>query len=474
MESVNSSSQPNSLRKGVLRTGDAIAQSIAVLAVVMAVALSTSFAAQFAGAAAPLAYLVAGLGSLCLAYVIIRFTRRMASAGSLYTYISQGLGPAFGFIGGWLYAGCFAIGIAFTMAIASIYLQVILTNINVNIDWFVLFCGLLVLLFLFSFYDIRIATRVQLVLAALGIASVLLLAIIIIAQGGRNGLSFVPFSPAALPDGISGLFLAAVFSFTSFIGFEAAATLGEETANPRRTIPLAILIAVIVGMVFYILVTYAFSVGYGVNQSAAWAADQFVLDTLAKHYANATLASIIDIMVAIDAFVASLAGLNLVSRIFYSMGRDRGLPSVFGLTHPRYKSPWVGIVVSLAITFILGVTLGRNLGPFRFFGFLATIGSLGILVAYILVAIAGMVFFLRSRQDRGLEFYADIVLPVIAILVCGATLYSSVIPLPPYPLSLAPLIVAVWIILGLCLLAYLWFSNRAQVLKFGKSLEANK
>lgn len=463
-------SQSNRLRKGVLKTGDAIAQSVAVLALVMAIALSTSFAAQFAGAAAPLAYIVAGLGSLCLAYVIIRFSRRMASAGSVYTYISQSLGPATGFIGGWLYAGAFAIGIAFTMAIASVYLQGVLANLSVNVDWFVLFCCLLVVLFLFAFFDIRIATRVQLIFAALGVLSVLVLAFIILAKGGDSGLSLAPFSPTSLPNGLSGLFFATVFSFTSFIGFEAAAVLGEETANPRYTIPRAILIAVLVGAVFYILVTYAFSIGYGVTHAAKWATDQTVLDTLAKRYANSALATFIDIMVAIDAFVASLAGLNLVARIFYAMGRDRSLPSAFGLTHPRYKSPWVGIVVALVITFVLGVTLGRSLGPFNFFGFLATIGSLGILIAYILVAISGMVFFLRSQQDKGLTVVADIVLPVIAILLCGATVYSTIIPVPPPPLNLAPYIIAAWLILGLLLLAVLWFTNREQVLRFGRTL----
>src|SRR5437764_15225839 len=75
------SSQPNTLRQGALRTSDAIAQSIALLALVMGIALTTSFAAASAGAAAPLAYVVAALASLCLAYVIIRFTRRLASAG---------------------------------------------------------------------------------------------------------------------------------------------------------------------------------------------------------------------------------------------------------------------------------------------------------------------------------------------------------------------------------------------------------
>jgi len=463
-------SEPNTLRKGVLRSGDAIAQSVALLALVMAIALSTSFAAQFAGAAAPLAYAVAGLGSLCLAYVIIRFTRRMASAGSVYTYISQGLGPATGFIGGWLYAGSFAIGIAFVLAIASVYLQGVLANFSVNVDWFVLFCALLIVLFLFAFFDIRIATRVQLTFAALGILSVLVLTVIILVRGGSAGLSLTPFSPTALPSGLSGLFLAAIFSFTSFIGFEGAAVLGEETSNPRYTIPRAILVAVLVAAVFYILVTYAFSVGYGVAHADKWATDQTVLDTLAKRYANSTLATFIDAMVSIDAFVAALAGLNLVARIFYAMGREGGLPSVFGLTHPRYKSPWVGIVVSLVVTFVLGVTLGRSLGPFNFFGFLATIGSIGILAAYILVAIAGMVFFLRSRQDKGIIVVADVLLPVVAIVLCGATIYSTVIPVPPPPLNLAPYIVAVWLVLGLMLLAVLWFTNREQVLRFGKTL----
>ena len=464
------SSQSNRLRKGVLKTGDAIAQSIALLALVMAIALSTSFATQFAGAAAPLAYVVAGLGSLCLAYVIIRFTRRIASAGSIYTYVSQGLGPAAGFLGGWLYAGAFAIGIAFTAAIASVYLQGVLANLGVNVDWFVLFCGLLILLFLFAFFDIRIATRVQLILAALGILSVLVLAGIILAKGGNAGLSWVPFSPAALPSGLSGLFFATIFSFTSFIGFEAAAVLGEETANPRYSIPRAILVAVLVAAVFYILATYAFSIGYGVTHAATWAADQTVLDTLAKRYANAGLATFIDVMVSIDAFVASLAALILVARVFYTMGRDRSLPSAFGWTHPRYKSPWVGIVVELAITFLLGVTIGRSLGPFNFFGFLATTGSLGILAAYILVAISGMVFFLRSQQDKGLTLLADIILPVIAILLCGATIYSTIIPVPPPPLNLAPYLVAVWLLLGLLLLAILWFTNREQVRRFGRTL----
>ena len=87
------------LRKDVLGTYDAVAQSIALLAVLLGVALSSSSVAGAAGAAAPLVYLLAGLGCLCLTYIFIRFARLVASAGGIYAYIVRGLGPIAGFLG---------------------------------------------------------------------------------------------------------------------------------------------------------------------------------------------------------------------------------------------------------------------------------------------------------------------------------------------------------------------------------------
>src|SRR5712691_12993680 len=89
------------LRHGILNLADALAQSIALLSLALGVATATSAAAISAGAASPWAYLVAGVGCLCLASVIVRFTTRMASAGGLYTYIARGLNPSGGFVGGW-------------------------------------------------------------------------------------------------------------------------------------------------------------------------------------------------------------------------------------------------------------------------------------------------------------------------------------------------------------------------------------
>src|SRR5437763_5689836 len=353
------------LRHGILNVVDALAQSIALLSRALGVAFASSAAAGEAGIAAPFAYLIAGVGSLCLASVIIRFTRRMASAGGLYTYISRGLNPSAGFLGGWLYGSAFAVGISFVLVIGAFFMSVAMrahTGIHWGwYPWFFIFLGGLAVL---AFLDIRISTRIQLVAAAVGVGAILLLALVILFKGGDSGLSLQPLNPAKATS-TSNLFLAVVLTFTGFIGFEAAAVLGEEAADPLRAIPRAILAAVLVALVYYVFVTWAMAIGFGVGNAGAWAKDPAALDTLAPRYVGNWLAVIIDFSVAASGFIAALGGLHLTSRTLFAMGRGGGLPRTFAYTHPRFKTPWVGIGMSLVITLLLGVLLAHrhSFGP---------------------------------------------------------------------------------------------------------------
>src|SRR3954453_23894224 len=327
------------LRHGILSVGDALAQSVALLSLALGVAFASSAAAGEAGIAAPFAYLIAGVGSLCLGSVIIRFTRRMASAGGLYTYIARGINPSAGFLGGWLYGSAFAVGISFVLVIGAFFMSTAMTA-HTGIDWgwypwFFIFLGALALL---AFLDIRISTRLQLVAAAVGVGAILLLAIVIAAKGGDSGLSIQPLNPARATS-TSNLFLAVVLTFTGFIGFEAAAVLGEEAADPLRAIPRAILTAVLVALVYYVFVTWAMAVGFG--DAAKWAKDPAPLDTRATQYVGNWLAVIIDFSVAASGFIAALAGTHLTARTAFAMGREGGLPRVFAYTHPKYRTPWV-------------------------------------------------------------------------------------------------------------------------------------
>ena len=455
------------LRKGVLGGADATAQSLALLALTFGVSAAPAAAAATAGAAVPWAYLIAGIGSLCLASVIVRFTRRIAHAGGLYTYTVRGLGPRTGFVAGWMHGTAYAIGISFVLIVAAEFLSNVLASASVHLGWFPLYCILLVFIVGLALLDIRVSTRVQLVFAVVGVATILVLAFAILAGGGAHGVTWRPFDPNLAPSS-HGLFLAVVLAFTGFIGFEAAAVLGEEAVRPRRVIPRAILGTVIIATIYYVFVTWTMSVGYGVGNAAHFATDPAALTTLSDRFVAHWFATLVDVVVVVDAFVAALAGVHLTARTLFAMGRDGGLPRMFANTTPRFRSPYVGITFGVLLTLVLGATLGRHYGVLTYFYMMATTGSLGILFVYVLVALSGIVLFARARErGRRYNVVLDLVLPLVAVAICGYTIYASVVPLPPAPIGYA-----LWIALGLLgaaivILAGLVIRRPEMVKRFG-------
>jgi amino acid transporter len=468
------------LRRGVLGLADAFAESFALLSLALASSLATSVVAANAGAAAPWAYIVAGAGSLCLASVIIRFTRRMASAGGIYTYTARGLGAGGGFIAGWLYAPAFAVGTSFVMVISGFFLNEILdahAGIHLGSDgWVWCFLALLVVLTALALADIRISTRTQLVIGVASVAPILLLLVIVLAKGGDAGVTLAPFDPGRLPSS-HGLFLAVVLAFTGFIGFEAAAALGEEAADPLRVIPRAILMAIAVGVVFYIFLAWVMAVGFGIDHIDQWASNPAALDTLATRYAGTWLAVLVDLGVSVGALVAALAGVNLTSRILFAMAREGGAPRAFATTNARFGTPWAAIGAVLALTLTLVVALAWIAwdDPFKYFGFMATTATFAILGTYILIALAGMVFFWRSRsEDTAFQIVFDLLLPAGAVAICGYTIYESFKAPGPPPNTASPWIALAWLAIGLGVLGWLTSRRPERVRAFGSILGASE
>jgi amino acid transporter len=468
------------LRRGVLGLGGAFSQSFALLSLALASSLATSVVAANTGAAAPWAYIVAGAGSLCLASVIIRFTRRMASAGGVYTYAARGLGAGGGFVAGWLYAPAFGAGVSFVMVISGFFLnQVLDAHAGIHLGsegWLWCFLFLLVVLSALALADIRISTRTQLIIGVASVAPILLLLVVILAKGGDAGVTLAPFDPGRIPSS-HGLFLGVVLAFTGFIGFEAAAALGEEAADPLRVIPRAILMAIAVGVVFYIFLAWVMAVGFGVDHIDKWATDPAALDTLSSRYAGTWLAVLVDLGVCVGALVAALAGVNLTARTLFAMAREGGAPRVFASTNARFGTPWAAIVAVLALTLALVVALAWIAwnDPFKYFGFMATTTTFAILGSYILIALAGMVFFWRSRsQDTTFQIVFDLVLPLGAVAICGYTIYESFKAPGPPPNTASPWIALAWLGLGLVVLAWLSVRRPEQVRAFGSILGASE
>jgi amino acid transporter len=108
-----------------------------------------------------------------------------------------------------------------------------------------------------------------------------------------------------------------------------------------------------------------------------------------------------------------------------------------------------------------------------YFALMATTGSIGILFVYVLVAIAGMVFFWRVRHESGESYnwFLDIVAPLIAVAICGYTIYASIYPRPPAPISYSLWIALGLLVAGLIIIATLVVTRPGRVRTFGQAFE---
>ena len=393
------------LAHGSLRVWDAIAISVSLIAPGMAMLLNTSGVAVAAGGSTPLAFLLGGIGCLALAFVVIGFSRRMASAGYAYTYASRSLGKEGGFIAGWLYFFGMICFVPMTMSGVG-YLAADLLHLNP--DWWIAFFFLgMALLVVLSVIRIKVTTRTQLVIGIITVALIVIVALVTSGKGGAHGQALSAFTfQHTLKGGFTGVFYGIIFGVTSYIGFETAADFGEETANPRRNIPIAVIAATGFVVVLYLVTTYAMAIGYGVKNGSAWASDPTALKTIATTFVGHWFGTLIEIGGMCAAFVVCVACATAATRTLYAMGREGVLPRAFAYTHPRFKTPvnatFAVAALGIGMALLIGYPLSDSLfgQPFSNYYFWATLGTLAIIVVYVLLCLGGIVFFARTRDTR--------------------------------------------------------------------------
>ncbi len=172
---------------------------------------------------------------------VVEMARVFPSAGSFYTYVSRAIGPRTGFVTGGLMFVAYALLVPAELALIGTYTHDILAGYGVQIHWTIISAVFAVLVVFLSLRGITGSLRTALALfGAEVVVIVLLSAVVVLAKGGAHGLSVLPLLPTESPNGLSGLALGMVFGILSFVGFEAATTLGEEVRLPARNVPRGI------------------------------------------------------------------------------------------------------------------------------------------------------------------------------------------------------------------------------------------
>jgi APA family basic amino acid/polyamine antiporter len=228
---------------------------------------------------------------------------------------------------------------------------------------------------------------------------------VVVGISGWNTDNFADFAPF----GLTGITGAAGVIFFSYIGLDAVSTAGEEVKNPRRTMPLAILIALVTVTVVYVLVAV---VAVSAQPAAEFEDQEAGLSAILEQVTGQTWpGSLLAAGAIISIFSVTLVTIYGQTRILFAIGRDGMLPKLFRTVNPRTRTPVNNtIIVAIAVAILAG---------FLPINFLAEMTSIGTLVAFLVVSI-GVILLRRTAPDlpRGFKVPGYPVVPILSILGC--------------------------------------------------------
>lgn len=470
-------------REGTLHAGSVglvsvLFQSVANMAPGAAVAFSILFAAPYAGGATPLAVVIGLALCLLVAITIGQLAKHLPSAGGLYTYNANGLGTHAGFLVGWAFIMAEVVVAPGGLLILGI---VVSGTLHSDLGWplwvwapCVVIAGLIVWALVYR--GIRLSTAASVVLGLFEVLVFTALAITLIVHAGAHNTGAV-FNPNNHNQhGIGSLIPGVLYAVFGIIGFEAAAPLGEEARNPKRTVPRAVVGSCLIIGIFYLLCYYGATVAFGparmthfidFNNSDPWPGLASMLWGL----------GFIALVIALvnSALAGSNASSVSTSRVGFALARIGMLPRVLARIHPRFGTPSVAVHVQIGFAIAYALVLGFLLGgPLNALVLQGTISTILIIAIYICTGVSCAVFYLRKRRQ---EFnpLLHLVVPLLASLVFIPVLLAAFgidfaglgIASLESPANFAPYVVYAWMALGLIVLAYFMVTDKARIARTG-------
>ncbi|MBC7596426.1 MAG: APC family permease, partial [Kineosporiaceae bacterium] len=433
--------QPLKLRRN-LNVWEAIGVSIALMAPAMAANINPQGSASVVGRAVPLSFVLATVSALLIAYSFSRLSQRFHHAGSVYGFVGATIGPRAGIFAGWLLAAAYALFAVYTALAAGRFVTDEISNLGIwkGAPSYTSFIFALVALAVVWFFATRSAqggTRFMLVVEGVTVLLILIVAVVILVKlvsGSAPAGQAFDLRVFTIPGGsdVSNIFLGVVFGFLSFAGFEGAATLGEETKNPRRDVPRAILGTVIFGGLFFIVVTAIEVMGFGTatKQITAFVNSSSLMGDLGTAYIGAWIGNIITIGAAISATSCALACTVGASRLIFAMSRDGAGAKALGTVSVKHQVPAraVGVLVAFIAVFLIVGALIFQAAPFDVGVVGGTAGTLILLVAYFMANLGSIKLLFFSGQKTVSRW--EITFPILGLIVLGYTMFRNVFPFP--------------------------------------------
>jgi amino acid transporter len=467
----------NSAGRASLSMTGVLAQSVGFMGPVFSVAallplvVGLSATGRGSGVATPIAVFIAGIGMFGAGWVIAQYAKRIHLCGSLYEYICDAFGPRVGIVAGWMYYGAMLVLSAATfLVLGGLTESFLQTAFSVEVAWWMLSLVFIAIILALVVIGVHVSVRAQLALVLISAAAVLAFSAYIIVTGGQGGtsLSTEPLNPFS----VSGLDLlyGVLYGINMFIGFESAANLAEETDNPKRHVPRAVLWSLTIVGVYYLVTAYAQAVGFGLD-ATAWKESVFPLQALAsgEEFGSIGFGNLIAVLIILDVAAVAIGVGVAASRGMLAMARAGRLPAALATIHPRFKTPvraavLIGVVALGAVVLVVsqdGVfsrTTGEPgvLAPqwAPMFGWMAGFAGAGLALMYLVVCAAGARGLWNEVNRPTLILAAGVGIVVSAGAVFGA-MYKA-----PSPLDTVSWSLGVWLLAGVIWAGYVSLRRR--------------
>ncbi|WP_406691236.1 APC family permease [Saccharopolyspora sp. ID03-671] len=354
------------------------------------------------GPGVPLAYAVVAVVLVVFSVGYAAMSRHVVDAGAFYAYVTRGLGRVPGLGAAGLALLTYTAIQAAIYGLASSTLQELITRYGgPGVPWWAPAVVLLVVVAALGYRNIEIGAKVLGAMLVLEIGVVAVLSVAILLQGGPQGYSTTSFSPATFFHGAPGV--AVTFAVASFIGFEATAIYGEETRDPKRTIPLATYAAVLLIGGFYTFSSWTIVVAHGpgrVEAAATANTSGLVFDTAGDRL-GPIFADTVGVLLLTSLFAALLAFHNAIARYLFALGRNGIAPAALGTTHERHESPHLASLAQTGTAVVvLGIFALAGADPvLNLFTWMSGLATVSILTLILLTGLAILVFFARADVD---------------------------------------------------------------------------
>jgi APA family basic amino acid/polyamine antiporter len=419
----------------------------------------TGIAAGTAGPALILAFLLNGVVTLFTAMVYAELGSAIPEAGGGYLWVKQALPSANGFLSGWM--SWFAHSVAGSLYALGFgaYFGWLLSEFGITLfgfgEVFLQKFLAVVIILIFIFVNYKGASETGKAATIVAFAKIAILGVFIV-----SGLYTIFLRPDALenfhnfmPEGWGGVFMAMGLTFIAFEGYEIIAQAGEEVKNPKKNIPRAIFLSLIIVIPIYLLVAFT-AIGAVIPPigTETWqylgSQQELGLVEAARQFMPFGT-----ILLLIGGLISTMSALNATTfsstRVSFAMGRDFNLPTLFKKVHQKNRTPHQALFVTGFLIIFMAVALPLV--------DVAIAANVMFVLLFLQVNVA--VIKIRNKREKELDYgYKIPFFPYLPIIGIGANAVLAAFML--YISPMGALSAVIWI--GIGVVAYFTYASSKE------------